>query len=214
LSKGTRIIAKIINKLDNLINDNRKIFMVFLNKIYTKTGDGGSTFINGGERCSKASFRIEAIGNVDEVNCSIGLIIAENGLDQEIKSILLNIQNDLFDLGADLCTVKIKEGDLRIVERQVQFLEDCIDKYNVKLSPLKSFVLPSGSKIASSFHLARAITRRAERSLVKLNEESEINKFIIQYINRLSDLLFVLSRISNNNGLDDVLWVAGKNLNS
>jgi cob(I)alamin adenosyltransferase len=188
--------------------------MVFLSKIYTKTGDGGSTFINGGERCSKASFRIEAIGNVDEVNCSIGLIISEDGLDHEIKSILLNIQNDLFDLGADLCTVKIKDGDLRIVEKQVLFLENCIDKYNEKLNPLRSFILPSGSKISSSLHLARAITRRAERSLVKLNEESEINQFIIHYINRLSDLLFVLARIANNKGIDDVLWVAGKNLDS
>lgn len=180
--------------------------MVQLTRIYTKSGDKGKTSLGTGKRVFKHDLRIEVIGAVDEVNASLGLAILD--LDQDLKKILTRVQNDLFDLGADLC---MPEGDgLRIIESQVTWLEKEIDRLNEILTPLTSFILPGGSKASAYLHLARTITRRAERLCSKLLEkEPSLNIFIFQYLNRLSDLLFVMGRYGNNHGKDDVLWIPG-----
>lgn len=183
--------------------------MVLLTRIYTKGGDKGKTSLGTGKRVSKASPRIVAIGDVDEANACIGL--ARLYSEGDIDGLLAHIQNDLFDVGADLCAPEEKEGDerLRIQASQVNFLEEKIDQYNQSLPTLKSFVLPGGSKLAAHLHLARTVVRRAERMVCLVKESESINTYVIQYVNRLSDLLFVLARFANHQANGDILWVPG-----
>ena len=181
--------------------------MVKLNKIYTKTGDDGTTGLVDGSRVAKSSVLMAAIGDVDEANSLIG-VAAVHAADDMLK-MLRTIQNDMFDLGADIAT---PDGDfgwepLRIVPAQVARLETEIDAMNAGLSPLGSFILPGGSALAAHLHVARAATRRAERSAVAANDG--LNAQALQYLNRLSDHLFTMARVANNNGADDVLWVPG-----
>ncbi len=195
--------------------------MVKLNKIYTRTGDDGSTGLADGSRVLKHSLRPQAYGTVDELNASLGLVFLflDNKKDEnifnDIKVLIRGIQNDLFDLGADLSTPisKAKQSykPLRITENQIKKIEEKIDEYNDELKPLNSFILPGGSEAASLIHLSRTIARRAERDVSLLSSEEEINTNALVYLNRLSDLLFVLSRVLNENGLNDVLWVPGLN---
>ena len=193
---------------------------VTLNRIYTRGGDAGQTSLGRGERVAKHDVRVEAYGTTDEANSVIGLgrsALARAGTDDprlaEADAMLARIQNDLFDLGADLCTpegkTKRDEPALRIVASQVERLEHEIDAMNSELQPLKSFILPGGSEAASWLHLARTVARRAERCMTRLAAEQEINPEAIKYINRLSDHLFVLARRLNDNGAADVLWVPG-----
>jgi cob(I)alamin adenosyltransferase len=186
--------------------------MVTLNKIYTKTGDSGQTGLGDGSRISKSAPRIAAIGAVDETNAAIG--IARLDSEDEMDARLARIQNDLFDLGADLCAPedgRKAEGRLRMAESQVERLEREIDAMNAALSPLTSFVLPGGTALAAHLHLARTIARRAEVAIVALAAGEEINAAALRYINRLSDHLFVMARAANNAGMGDVLWVPGEN---
>ena len=191
--------------------------MVKLNKIYTKTGDDGTTGLSDGSRVKKYDLRPSAYGDVDELNSFIGLSINCINKDRKynfLVDILKKIQNDLFDLGADLST-PIEEypkfEPLRIKSSQVSNLEDMIDRFNDKLEPLNSFVLPGGSDMSCWLHIARTIARRAERSMSKLSEKNKINKQSLIYMNRLSDFLFVISRVTNDNGKSDILWVPGEN---
>lgn len=194
--------------------------MVKLNKIYTKTGDDGTTGLTDGSRVKKYDLRPEAYGTVDELNSILGMIVSlyedkirKEKSDDEILNLLKRIQNDLFDLGADLSkpfSTKNDINDLRIIKLQVDFLENFIDKYNKNLEPLNSFVLPGGTVISSWFHLARTVTRRAERNVCGLLDKEKINKYSLMYLNRLSDLLFVISRLMNDNGQKDVLWKPGQ----
>jgi len=189
--------------------------MVTLSKIYTKTGDSGETGLGNGSRISKASVRITAIGAVDEANSAIG--IARLDAEDERDAMLARIQNDLFDLGADLSAPedgRKAEGRLRISGAQVERLEREIDAMNETLSPLTSFVLPGGTALAAHLHLARAIARRAECAIVELSAKEQINLEALRYANRLSDHLFVMARTANNQGMGDVLWVPGKNRES
>lgn len=190
--------------------------MVKLNKIYTRTGDDGSTGLVDGSRVAKASLRIEAIGKVDEANSAIGLAAAalDNGPHAQA---LFRIQNDLFDLGADLAT-PAADGDfepsemvLRVVSGQVTWLEQAIDGLNENLEPLTSFILPGGSEAAARAHVARASARAAERAVAALAAAEPINPSALAYINRLSDYLFVLARVLNDGGAADVKWVPGAN---
>jgi cob(I)alamin adenosyltransferase len=186
--------------------------MVTLNRIYTKTGDKGDTALGDGTRRPKHALRIQAFGTVDETNSAIG--IARQHAKGEVDAMLGRIQNDLFDLGADLCvpeTAKRNEGRLRIVEAQVERLEREIDAMNAELAPLTSFVLPGGMPAAAYLHLARAVARRAERLMVELAASEPVNEAAMRYINRLSDHLFVASRFVNDKGAKDVLWVPGGN---
>ncbi|HEY2891795.1 MAG TPA: cob(I)yrinic acid a,c-diamide adenosyltransferase [Dongiaceae bacterium] len=183
--------------------------MVKLTRIYTKGGDKGLTSLGSGKRVPKHDARVDAYGQVDEANAAIGL--ARLHTKGPADAMLARIQNDLFDLGADLCRPEAKEGDLRIVESQVIRLEREIDKMNAALQPLQSFVLPGGVPAAAYLHLARTITRRAERTMTSLAEASPVNPEAIKYINRLSDHLFVLSRYLNSKGKRDVLWQPGAN---
>jgi len=190
--------------------------MVKLNKIYTRTGDDGSTGLVDGSRVAKTSLRIEAIGKVDEANSAIGLAAAASGATDHATS-LFRIQNDLFDLGADLATpcegggFSPSEMVLRIVSVQVDWLEQAIDALNEQLEPLTSFVLPGGSEAAARTHVARASCRAAERAVVALASAETVNPAALAYINRVSDYLFVLARVFNANGADDVKWVPGAN---
>jgi cob(I)alamin adenosyltransferase len=192
--------------------------MVVLNKIYTRTGDAGQTALGTGERVAKHSARIAAYGTVDETNAFIGLArIALAGSYPEVDAILGRIQNDLFDLGADL-TIPEREGTakrerLRVSDTQVQRLESEIDTLNADLQPLRSFVLPGGSSGAAALHVARTVCRRAERLIVALASDpaEPVSAPALHYINRLSDLLFVASRFVNEHGAQDVLWVPGQN---
>jgi cob(I)alamin adenosyltransferase len=186
--------------------------MVTLNRIYTKTGDKGETALGDGTRLPKHALRISAYGTVDEANAALG--IARLHTSGEMDVMLARIQNDLFDLGADLCvpeTAKRNENRLRIVDAQVERLEREIDAMNAELAPLNSFVLPGGSQAAAYLHLARAIVRRAERLMTELNGHEPINPAAIKYVNRLSDFLFVASRFANDKGAKDVLWTPGAN---
>ena len=190
--------------------------MVKLNKIYTRTGDDGSTGLVDGSRIGKASLRIEAIGKVDEANSAIGLAAAALPEGKHADA-LLRIQNDLFDLGADIAT-PAPDGDfapgemvLRMVQAQVDWLEGAIDAANETLEPLSSFVLPGGSEPSARTHVARASTRAAERAMTALASEEATNPAALAYINRLSDYLFVLARVLNDNGAADVKWVPGAN---
>lgn len=197
--------------------------MVRLSKIYTKTGDDGTTGLGDGHRVSKTDPRVEAYGTVDEANAAIGLcVLAAAHADPtttQIRDLLLRIQNELFDVGADLCC-PVEPGEapgsrLRITEAEVQKLEHAIDRFNERLAPLNSFVLPGGSPLATHLHLARTIVRRAERCTVALlsAEPDRTRPEAVRYLNRLSDLLFVLGRVANNDGRDDVKWVPGAGRN-
>ena len=186
--------------------------MVTLNRIYTKTGDKGETALGDGTRRPKHDLRVAAYGTVDEANSAIG--VARLQASGDLDAMLGRIQNDLFDLGADLCvpeTARRSEGRLRVADSQVERLEREIDAMNAELSPLTSFVLPGGSAAAAHLHLARAVTRRAERLMVELAAHEPVNPAAIRYINRLSDHLFVASRFVNDKGAKDVLWVPGGN---
>ena len=176
--------------------------MVKLDKIYTKGGDTGFTSLVGGKRVKKSDYVVEAVGNVDELNAYLGLVICYLGLSK--KKVLKNIQNDLFDLGADLATpINVKKRVVRIRNSHTLYLEKEIDKINDKLKPLTSFILPGGSKVSSLLHVARTVNRRCEISIVKLKEKTKINLEVLKYINRLSDYLFVLARQTNKR---EVLW--------
>jgi cob(I)alamin adenosyltransferase len=182
--------------------------LVKLNKIYTRTGDGGSAGLVDGSRVSKSSLRMTAIGEVDEANAAIGIAIA--ALDEgPISGQLREVQNDLFDLGADVATPGAIDGALRIVGSQVQRLERDIDVMNTGLSPLESFILPGGSAGVAALHLARTIVRRAERAAVALNEAEPLNPQLLAYLNRLSDHLFVAARHVASLEGGDVLWQPG-----
>ncbi len=189
--------------------------MVTLNKIYTKTGDAGTTALGTGTRVPKHDIRIEAYGTVDEANSVIG--IARLYIDGTLDEGLSRIQNDLFDLGADLCTPdtgeKLDYEPLRMTASQVDRLEKEIDAMNERLEPLKSFILPGGSEAAAYLHLARTVSRRAERLMVALSQADDggVGEPALKYINRLSDYLFVAGRIANDEGRQDVLWVPGAN---
>ena len=184
--------------------------MVKLNKIYTRTGDDGQTVLVNGQRVAKHAKRPIAFGEIDELNSVIGITRTYVN-DKEIDMMLARIQNDLFDLGADLATPEMEEDAkcLRITEKQVKRIETEIDKLNSGLSDLSSFILPGGSSVSSWLHFARTVTRRAEREIASLAAEEPINKFAMHFINRLSDHLFVLARVANNDGKNDVLWVPG-----
>ena len=188
--------------------------MVKLNKIYTRTGDDGTTGLVDGSRMSKASALMQAIGDVDEANSAIGVAVVALG-DDPLAAALERIQNDLFDLGADLATPATDDGFapsemvLRIVPAQVERLEREIDAMNAHLAPLRSLILPGGSPQAAALHLARAISRRAERSAVAATHDMPLNPAALAYVNRLSDFLFVASRAVNQNGAGDVLWRPG-----
>lgn len=190
--------------------------MVKLNKIYTRTGDDGTTGLVDGSRISKSDARLHAIGEVDEANCAIG--VAVECLESDPKATALvrdlrRIQNDLFDLGADIATpgssFEPTPMELRIIPAQVQWLEDAIDRANEELPALTSFILPGGSVPAAHMHMARAISRRAERALVAASQSVAINPNALEYINRLSDYLFVLCRVINASRNGDVMWVPG-----
>ncbi len=180
--------------------------MVKLDKIYTKGGDKGLTSLGDGKRVSKNSLRVKSYGEVDEVNATIGVVVCY--CSDQLKKNLKNIQNHLFDIGADLC-IPDKNKKAKSLNEGINMLEKEIDKMNTKLSPLKSFILPGGTKSSSFLHLARTITRRCERSLVELDSKEKINSEIIIYINRLSDFLFVAARIENMKD-GDILWVPNK----
>ncbi len=186
--------------------------MVRLTRIYTRGGDAGETSLGDGARVSKASTRVAAFGTVDEANSAIG--VARLHATGEADAMLGRIQNDLFDLGADLCTPEEenpKYPPLRVSDRQVERLEREIDAMNERLAPLDSFILPGGSPAAAYLHVARTVARRAERLIVELAAAERVNPAAVRYANRLSDHLFVLSRHLNEDGRSDVLWVPGSN---
>ncbi len=193
--------------------------MVTLTKIYTRGGDGGETSLGSGDRIAKHDLRVAAYGTVDETNSVIGLARLYTGptgqdANADADAMLSRIQNDLFDMGADLCTPengKRSEGALRIVESQVLRLEQEIDAMNADLQPLTSFILPGGRAAAAHLHHARTVSRRAERLITELAARDEVNAQVVKYINRLSDHLFVLARHLNDNGRADVLWAPGAN---
>ena len=192
--------------------------MVTLNRIYTRTGDDGTTALGSGQRLKKYNLRIESYGTVDEANAAIGMArIHLAGKPADLDTMLFRIQNDMFDLGADLCVPdrgeKLEYEALRMTDAQVTRLETEIDAMNKHLSPLRSFVLPGGTPGATALHVARTITRRAERLMVALADQpgEPVNPAAIKYANRLSDFLFVASRYANEMGKLDVLWVPGKN---
>jgi len=189
--------------------------MVVLNKIYTKTGDAGETALGNGSRVAKHSLRVESYGTVDELNATVGMarLHATGDMDAQLSM----IQNDLFDLGADLCRPDMEKDTeseypvLRMSEGQIDRLESELDAMTKMVKPLSSFVLPGGSALAAHLHLCRTVARRAERLSVELGTVESINPIGVKYLNRLSDWMFQASRMANNNGADDVLWVPGAN---
>jgi len=183
--------------------------MVRLTRIYTRGGDKGETSLGDGSRARKDSLRVEAFGTVDEANAAVGL--ARLHTEGPTDAMLGRIQNDLFDLGADLCNPAPREGALKIVQAQIDRLEHEIDEMNAALAPLNSFVLPGGTAASAYLHLARTVTRRAERLTVALAQGEAVNPLAVIYLNRLSDHLFVLGRFLNDKGARDVLWVPGAN---
>ena len=192
--------------------------MVVLSKIYTRTGDKGTTALGSGERVPKHALRIAAYGTVDETNASIGMVRVHLGdSEPKLDTMLVRIQNDLFDLGADLCVPdrgeKLEYEPLRVTDAQVKRLEQEIDEMNAELKPLRSFVLPGGTPAAAALHMARTISRRAERLMVELAADANepVGAAALKYINRLSDYLFVASRFVNHHATGDVLWVPGQN---
>lgn len=189
--------------------------MVKINKIYTRTGDDGTTGLVRGPRRSKADLRVECFGTVDEANSFIGMARLNTGSMPKLDRLLAHIQNDLFDLGSDLATPGADPAgappSLRITTAQAAWIEQQIDHYNEALKPLTSFVLPGGTPLAVALHLARTVTRRAERLVVELiAAEPDVNNAVLVYLNRLSDLMFVMARVANANGETDVLWTPGK----
>nr|WP_321455629.1 cob(I)yrinic acid a,c-diamide adenosyltransferase [uncultured Cohaesibacter sp.] len=191
--------------------------MVRLNKIYTRTGDKGTTALGTGERRAKHDLRVEAYGTVDETNSIVGLVRLELADLPELDHMLSQIQNDLFDMGADLCTPdsgeKLDYEPLRIIPSQIERLEQQIDHLNGDLTPLKSFILPGGTRASAYLHYARTVSRRAERLVTALaaQETEVVSPEVIQYLNRLSDFFFVAARWANEKGSKDVLWVPGQN---
>jgi cob(I)alamin adenosyltransferase len=191
--------------------------MVKLNKIYTRTGDDGTTGLGTGARRKKYDLRIAAYGTIDEANAAIGIARLYTGADASLDAALERIQNDLFDVGADLCTPDQGNGPggarLTVTDKQVAWLESEIDRLNADLSPLRSFVLPGGSAAAAYLHLARPVCRRAERLVAELKDTKgeSVTAELLQYVNRLSDYLFVASRHANDKGARDVLWKPGQN---
>lgn len=198
--------------------------MVRLSRIYTKTGDDGTTGLGDGSRVLKTSLRVEAYGTVDEANAAIGVAVLQAGAGathRQIADLLRSIQHDMFDVGADLCTPITPDekaggggaGRLRVTPGQTARLERAIDEFNARLKPLNSFVLPGGTPLAAALHVARTVARRAERCTVALQraEGAGTNDEAVKYLNRLSDLLFVLARVANDDGAADVLWVPGAN---
>ena len=189
--------------------------MVVLNKIYTKTGDDGETALGNGTRVAKHSMRVNAYGTVDELNATVG--VARLHADCDMGQWLSLIQNDLFDLGADLCRPEMERdheaeyAPLRMAGSQVTRLENEIDVLNAQLAPLRSFILPGGSVLSAHLHVCRTVARRAERLCVELATMEAINPDAVRYLNRLSDWFFVAGRVANNAGADDVLWVPGAN---
>jgi len=191
--------------------------MVVLNKIYTRTGDDGTTALGTGERRKKYDLRVAAYGSLDEVNAAIGIARLYSSDDAALDAALARVQNDLFDAGADLTTPGKGRGPggarLTVTDAQVEWLESEIDRLNGELAPLKSFVLPGGSATAAYLHLARTICRRAERLIAELKDKpgESVGDEVLKYVNRLSDFLFVASRYANDKGVGDVLWVPGRN---
>jgi cob(I)alamin adenosyltransferase len=191
--------------------------MVKLNKIYTRTGDDGTTGLGTGARRKKYDLRVAAYGTIDEANAAIGIARLHTGEDASLDGALERIQNDLFDVGADLCTPHQGKGPggarLTVTDKQVAWLESEIDRLNADLSPLRSFVLPGGSAAAAYLHLARTVCRRAERLIAELKDAKgeSVTAELLQYVNRLSDYLFVASRYANDKGARDVLWKPGQN---
>ena len=189
--------------------------MVVLNRIYTRTGDDGTTALGSGDRCKKYDLRISAYGTLDEVNAVIGIARLHTAGQDDVEAMLVRIQNDLFDVEAELCLARKGPGGatLTVTEAQVAWLEGEIDRLNDALEPLRSFVLPGGSAAAAYLHLARTVCRRAERIMVELKDQpgEEVSEASLKYINRLSDYLFVAGRYANNKGTDDMLWAPGKN---
>jgi cob(I)alamin adenosyltransferase len=189
--------------------------MVVLNKIYTKTGDAGETALGNGARVAKHAMRVTAYGTSDELNCFVGVARLEAHGDADMA--LSRIQNDLFDLGADLCRPDMEKDaeseypPLRMTDAQVARLEAEIDAMNDVLDPLRSFILPGGSKLSAHLHVCRTVARRAERLTVELATQETVNVAAVKYLNRLSDWFFVAARIANNDGKDDVLWIPGAN---
>ncbi len=189
--------------------------MVVLNKIYTRTGDAGTTALGDGTRVAKHNARVEAYGTSDELNCFVG--VARLEADGETDNALSRIQNDLFDLGADLCRPEMeKDADaeyppLRMAQAQIDRLEAEIDVMNADLEPLRSFILPGGSALAAHLHVCRTVARRAERLAVLAGEQEALNQVAVTYLNRLSDWFFVAARMANDSGKNDVLWVPGAN---
>lgn len=183
-----------------------------LDKIYTRTGDEGKTSLGDGSRLPKFHLRVAAYGSIDEANSALG-VARLHVEDADVLHLLQHVQNDLFDVGADLCQPQgnaAADSKLRITSEQVAWLERQIDHFNADLQPLTSFVLPGGSPAAAHMHLARTVTRRAERDVVRLAAEEPVNAAVLQYVNRLSDLLFVLARYLNDKGENDVRWEPGR----
>ena len=181
--------------------------MVKLDKIYTRGGDKGLTSLGDGSRVEKSDTRIQAYGDIDEANSCIGVSMVFSS--DQIREILKSIQNDLFDIGADLCFPENAKKKLTISKKRIDFLENQIDKINEDLNKLSSFILPSGSKASSFLHLARSLTRRAERSIVELDKKEKVNPDVLKYTNRLSDFLFVAARFENKKD-GDILWIPNK----
>ena len=191
--------------------------MVVLNKIYTRTGDDGTTALGTGERRKKYDLRIAAYGTLDEVNAAIGVARLHTANDAALDAALSHIQNDLFDVGADLCTPGFGKGPggarLTVTDKQVAWLESEIDRLNAEIAPLRSFILPGGRAAAAHLHLARTVCRRAERLIAELKEKPQetVTPEALKYVNRLSDYLVVASRYANAKGTADVLWKPGEN---
>ncbi len=175
-------------------------------KIYTKTGDNGTTGLQGGSRVSKSDLRIAAYGTIDEINSSLGIVLSSK-LDNDIKEVLTKIQNDLFVAGSDLSNPDMASSKNRITTKMVEYLESKIDQFEEELTPITKFILPGGHPVASQVHFARAVTRRSETMVITLSEKENVNAGCKKYLNRLSDLLFVLARVINKrNGITDVFW--------
>jgi cob(I)alamin adenosyltransferase len=192
--------------------------MVVLNRIYTRTGDDGTTSLGSGERRKKYDLRVDAYGTLDEANAAIGIARLHTAGDVQLDAMLVRIQNDIFDVEADLCILDGKGkgpggAKLNVTDRQVQWIEQQIDILNAALPPLRSFILPGGTPAAAYLHLARTMCRRAERLMVELRDQpgEEVTAEAIQYVNRLSDFLFVAGRHANDRGEKDVLWQPGQN---
>lgn len=190
--------------------------MVNLTRIYTRTGDDGTTSLGDMSRTGKNDPRLKAYADVDEANCSIGLALASNEFDDDVRSLLLRVQNDLFDVGADLCQPVVESPahePLRVTQAYVDLLEAACDEYNARLEPLRSFVLPGGTLASAQLHIARTVVRRAERSTWAALDtyHGGMNALTATYLNRLSDLLFILSRLANKDAGGDVLWQPGAN---